>query len=87
VLEFEGSCGTSWTPASGSSVAIEQSTPEYGVNQFEISLSPQSPVADDQLVLMRIIIRQDGRRYGLPRQPFARPFAGSVGSGSHHTFR
>src|SRR4029453_18597424 len=57
VLEFEGFLRDVMNAATGSGVAIEQLHPEYGVNQFEISLSPQSPVAAaDQLVLMRIII-------------------------------
>jgi glutamine synthetase len=57
------------------------------MNQFEISLSPQSPVAAaDQLVLMRIIIGRVARRYGLRVSLSPVPFAGSVGSGSHQHF-
>ena len=52
--------------ATTSGVAIEQLHPEYGANQFEISLAPQTPVAAaDQLVLMRIIVGRVARRYGV----------------------
>ncbi|PXX11200.1 glutamine synthetase family protein [Mycolicibacterium moriokaense] len=87
VLEFEGFVRDVMDAASGSSVAIEQFHPEYGVNQFEISLSPLSPVAAaDQLVLMRVIIGRVARRYGLRVSLSPVPFAGSVGSGSHQHF-
>src|SRR6201994_1479884 len=87
VLEFEGFVRDVMDAASGSGVAIEQFHPEYGVNQFEISLSPQSPVAAaDQLVLMRIIIGRMARRHGLRVSLSPVPFAGSVGSGSHQHF-
>ena len=87
VLEFEGFVRDVTNAATGSGVAIEQFHPEYGVNQFEISLSPQSPViAADQLVLMRIIIGRVARRYGLRVSLSPVPFAGSVGSGSHQHF-
>jgi glutamine synthetase len=87
VLEFEGFVRDVTDAASGSGVAIEQFHPEYGLNQFEISLSPQSPVAAaDQLVLMRIIIGRVARRYGLRVSLSPVPFAGSVGSGSHQHF-
>jgi glutamine synthetase len=87
VLEFEGFVRDTIDAAAGSGVAIEQFHPEYGVNQFEISLSPQSPVAAaDQLVLMRIIIGRVARRYGLRVSLSPVPFAGSVGSGSHQHF-
>jgi glutamine synthetase len=87
VLEFEGFVRDVTNAASSSGAAIEQFHPEYGVNQFEISLSPQSPVAAaDQLVLMRIIIGRVARRYGLRVSLSPVPFAGSVGSGSHQHF-
>jgi len=87
VLEFEGFVRDVINAAAGSAVAIEQFHPEYGVNQFEISLSPLSPVsAADQLVLMRIIIGRVARRYGLRVSLSPVPFAGSVGSGSHQHF-
>ncbi len=87
VLEFEGFVRDVIDASTGSGVAIEQFHPEYGVNQFEISLSPQPPVAAaDQLVLMRIIIGRVARRYGLRVSLSPVPFAGSVGSGSHQHF-
>ncbi|MEN3318038.1 MAG: glutamine synthetase [Mycobacterium sp.] len=87
VLEFEGFVRDVTNAATGSGVAIEQFHPEYGVNQFEISLSPQSPVAAaDQLVLMRIIIGRVARQCGLRVSLSPVPFAGSVGSGSHQHF-
>ena len=68
-------------------VAIEQLHPEYGANQFEISLAPQTPVAAaDQLMLMRIIVGRVARRHGLRVSLSPVPFAGSVGSGAHQHF-
>jgi glutamine synthetase len=87
VLEFEGFVRDVTNAASASGAAIEQFHPEYGMNQFEISLSPLPPVAAaDQLVLMRIIIGRVARRYGLRVSLSPVPFAGSVGSGSHQHF-
>lgn len=87
VLEFEGFVRDVTNAAAASGVAIEQFHPEYGLNQFEISLSPQAPVAAaDQLVLMRTIIGRVARRYGLRVSLSPVPFAGNVGSGSHQHF-
>ncbi|MFG1932724.1 glutamine synthetase [Mycobacterium sp. NPDC048908] len=87
VLEFEGFVRDVTNAATTSGVAIEQFHPEYGRNQFEISLSPLSPVAAaDQLVLIRIIIGRVARRYGLRVSLSPVPFAGSVGSGAHQHF-
>jgi glutamine synthetase len=87
VLEFEGFVRDVTDAATASGVAIEQLHPEYGMNQFEISLAPASPVAAaDQLVLMRIIIGRVARQYGLRVSLSPVPFAGSVGSGSHQHF-
>ncbi len=87
VLEYEGFVRDVMNAATASGVAIEQFHPEYGMNQFEISLSPQSPVAAaDQLVLMRIIVGRAARQYGLRVSLSPVPFAGSVGSGAHQHF-
>lgn len=87
VLEFEGLVRDVTDAATGSGVSIEQFHPEYGVNQFEISLTPQPPVAAaDQLQLMRIIVGRVARRYGLRVSLSPVPFAGSVGSGAHQHF-
>lgn len=87
VLEFEGFVRDVTDAATGSGVAIEQFHPEYGANQFEISLAPQAPVAAaDQLVLMRIIVGRVARRHGLRVSLSPVPFAGSVGCGAHQHF-
>jgi glutamine synthetase len=87
VLEFEGFVREVFSAAAASGVALEQLHPEYGINQFEISLSPLAPVAAaDQLVLMRIIIGRVARQYGMRVSLSPVPFAGSVGSGSHQHF-
>jgi glutamine synthetase len=73
--------------ATAAGVGIEQFHPEYGVNQFEISLTPRSPVAAaDQLVLTRIIISRVARDHGMRVSLSPVPFAGSVGSGAHQHF-
>src|SRR6201991_1619053 len=84
VLEFEGFVRDVTNAATSSGVSIEQFHPEYGVNQFEISLTPQSPIAAaDQLLLMRIIVGRVARQHGLRASLSPVPFAGSVGSGAH----
>ena len=87
VLEFEGFVRDVTNAATSSGVSIEQFHPEYGLNQFEISLTPQSPIAAaDQLLLMRIIIGRVARKYGMRVSLSPVPFAGSVGSGAHQHF-
>ena len=87
VLEYEGFVRDVTDAATSSGVSIEQFHPEYGVNQFEISLTPQSPVAAaDQLMLMRMIVGRAARRHGLRVSLSPVPFAGSVGSGAHQHF-
>jgi glutamine synthetase len=87
VLEHEKFVREVTAAATLAGVAIEQFHPEYGANQFEISLAPQSPVAAaDQLVLLRIIVGRAARRHGLRVSLSPTPFAGSVGSGAHQHF-
>ncbi|KGI70903.1 glutamine synthetase family protein [Mycolicibacterium rufum] len=87
VLEFEGFVRDVTAAATASGVAIEQFHPEYGANQFEISLAPQKPVAAaDSVTLMRIIIGRVARKYGVRVSLSPVPFAGSVGSGAHQHF-
>jgi glutamine synthetase len=87
VLEYEGFVRDVTNAATGSGVSIEQLHPEYGVNQFEISLTPQSPTAAaDQLLLTRMIVGRAARQYGLRVSMSPVPFAGSVGSGAHQHF-
>jgi glutamine synthetase len=87
VHEHEGFVRDVTAAAALSGVVIEQFHPECGANQFEISLTPQSPVAAaDQLVLTRIIIARVARRYGLRVSLSPAPFVGDVGCGAHQHF-
>jgi glutamine synthetase len=87
VLEHEDFVRDVTTSAADAGIGIEQFHPEYGQNQFEISLSPLAPVAAaDQLVLMRMVIGRAARRYGVRVSFSPVPFAGSVGSGAHQHF-
>lgn len=87
VLEHEGFVRDVIVAANAAGVGIEQLHPEYGLNQFEISLTPRSPVAAaDQLILTRIIISRVARTYGMRVSLSPVPFAGSVGSGAHQHF-
>lgn len=87
VLEFEGFVRDVTEDAVRCGVAIEQLHPEYGANQFEISLAPRTPVAAaDQLVLTRIIVGRAARRHGMRVSLSPVPFAGKVGSGAHQHF-
>lgn len=87
VLEHEAFVRDVTAAANLAGVVIEQFHPEYGANQFEISLAPQSPVtAADQLVLLRIVVSRAARRHGLRVSLSPVPFAGSVGSGAHQHF-
>jgi glutamine synthetase len=87
VLEHEAFVRDVIAAASASGVAIEQLHPEYGANQFEVSLAPQSPVAAaDQLVLTRIIVGRVARRHGVRVSLSPAPFVGSIGCGAHQHF-
>ncbi|MEE3064466.1 MAG: glutamine synthetase family protein [Actinomycetota bacterium] len=87
VLEREAFVRDVIASAASSGVGIEQLHPEYGANQFEISLRPLSPVAAaDQLVLTRIIVSRAARRHGLRVSLSPVPFADDVGSGAHQHF-
>jgi glutamine synthetase len=87
VLEHETFVRDVIIAATAAGVGIEQFHPEYGTNQFEISLTPQAPVAAaDQLVLTRIIIGRVARRYGMRVSMSPTPFADNVGSGAHQHF-
>ena len=87
VLEHEAFVRDVNVAAAAAGVGIEQFHPEYGANQFEISLAPLAPVAAaDQLALTRLIIGRAARRHGLRVSLSPAPFAGSVGSGAHQHF-
>lgn len=84
VLEHEAFIRDVIAAAATAGVGIEQFHPEYGVNQFEISLLPASPVAAaDQLVLMRTILGRVARGHGVRVSLSPVPFAGGVGNGAH----
>lgn len=87
VLEFEGFIRDVMAAMAAAGVGVEQFHPEYGVNQFELSLTPAAPVeAADQLVLARILIGRAARAHGIRVSLSPVPFAGSVGSGAHQHF-
>ncbi len=87
VLEHEAFVRDVTGAAAATGVGIEQLHPEYGANQFEISLSPLPPVAAaDQLALIRLIIGRAARRHGMRVSLSPAPFAGEFGSGAHQHF-
>lgn len=87
VLEYETFVRDALAAMATAGVHVEQFHPEYGVNQFEMSLAPASPVAAaDQLVLARILLGRAARRHGMRVTFSPVPFAGSVGSGAHQHF-
>ncbi|PRC61213.1 hypothetical protein C6A85_11260, partial [Mycobacterium sp. ITM-2017-0098] len=49
--------------ATASGVAIEQLHPEYGMNQFEISLAPLPPVAGERKMLVGTGTDTSRKRY------------------------
>jgi glutamine synthetase len=87
VLEYEGFLRELMAAMDTAGVAVEQLHPEYGVNQFEMSLVRKTPVAAaDQLVLARLVIGRVARRYGVRASLSPVPFAGEVGCGAHQHF-
>ncbi|BBY30169.1 glutamine synthetase family protein [Mycolicibacterium sediminis] len=87
VLEFEGFVRDVTEAAASAGVLIEQLHPEYGANQFEMSLAPRTPVAAaDALVLAKIVVARVARAHGVRVSLSPVPFAGSVGSGAHQHF-
>ncbi len=87
VLEHEAFVRDVNSAATAAGIAIEQFHPEYGANQFEISLAPNTPVAAaDHLVAMRLVVARAARRHGMRISLSPTPFAGSVGSGAHQHF-
>ena len=87
VLEHETFIRDVTASAGLAGIGIEQFHPEYGPNQFELSLAPQSPVAAaDQLVLTKLVLGRTARKYGMRVSFSPVPFAGMVGSGAHQHF-
>jgi glutamine synthetase len=87
LLEHEAFVRDVIATATASGVGIDQFHPEYGPNQFEMALTPLSPVAAaDQLVLTRLLVGRVARRYGVRVSLSPAPFADGVGSGAHQHF-
>jgi glutamine synthetase len=87
VLEHEGFVRDVMAAMAAAEVTVEQFHPEYGVNQFEMSLAPTSPVAAaDQLVLARIVLARAARNHGMRVSLSPVPFDGGVGCGAHQHF-
>ena len=63
---------------------VEQIHTEYGHDQLEVSLAPDTPVATaDAVILTRIVLGRSAARHGL-RISFAPvPFEGAAGNGAH----
>ena len=70
-----GSCGTSPTRRRVPASSIEQFHPEYGLNQFEISLTPQSPIAAADQLLLDADHRRPGRQ---AVRPAGQPVPGAL---------
>jgi glutamine synthetase len=65
-------------------IAVEQLHPEYAPGQFEVSVAPSDPVAAaDDLVLLRLTVRQVARRHGYQASFAPAVLPGEVGNGSH----
>ena len=87
VLEHEGFVRDLMAVMLAAGVPVEQFHPEYGANQFEMSLAPAAPVAAaDQLVLARLLIGRVARNHGLRVSLSPVPFAAGAGNGAHQHF-
>lgn len=63
---------------------IEQLHTEYGHDQLEISLAPDTPVAAaDAVILARIVLSRAAARHGLRISFSPVPFDGAAGNGAH----
>ncbi|KRE29911.1 glutamine synthetase [Mycobacterium sp. Soil538] len=63
---------------------VEQLHTEYGHDQFEISLAPDTPVAAaDAVILARIVLSRAAARHGLRISFSPVPFDGAAGNGAH----
>ncbi|NYJ73530.1 glutamine synthetase family protein [Allobranchiibius huperziae] len=73
--------------AQAGGLRIEQLHSEYGPQQFEFSLAPQSPVdAADAVVLAKLLVGRTARRHGMRASFSPKPFHGAVGNGAHQHF-
>ncbi|WP_029111862.1 glutamine synthetase family protein [Mycobacterium sp. URHB0044] len=65
-------------------LSIEQIHTEYGHDQLEVSLAPDSAVAvADAVILARIVIGRAAARHGLKISFSPVPFEGAAGNGAH----
>jgi glutamine synthetase len=72
------------TSAERAGLGIEQIHTEYGHDQIEVSLAPDTPVATaDAVILARIVIGRVAARHGLQISFSPVPFEGGAGNGAH----
>ena len=72
------------TTAERAGLSIEQLHTEYGHDQLEVSLAPDTPVAAaDAAILARIVIGRAAARHGLRISFSPVPFEGGAGNGAH----
>jgi glutamine synthetase len=65
-------------------LSIEQIHTEYGHDQIEVSLAPDTPVATaDAVILARIVLGRAAARHGLRISFSPVPFEGAAGNGAH----
>jgi glutamine synthetase len=65
-------------------VPVEQMHAEYGIGQFEVSLSPADPLRSaDDVVLARLLIGRVAREQGMLVSFSPLPFDGGAGNGAH----
>lgn len=72
------------TAAERAGVRIDQLHTEYGHDQLEVSLPPDTPVAAvDAVIAARIVISRAAARHGLRISFSPVPFEGAAGNGAH----
>ncbi len=65
-------------------LSVEQIHTEYGHDQLEVSLAPDTPVATaDAVILTRIVLGRAAARHGLQISFSPVPFEGAAGNGAH----
>ena len=78
------SWSTSPPPPSAPGCRVEQIHTEYGHDQLEVSLAPNTPVAAvDTVAAARIVIGRAAARHGLRISFSPVPFEGEAGNGAH----
>jgi glutamine synthetase len=72
------------TSAERAGLRVEQIHTEYGHDQLEVSLAPETPVGTaDAVILARIVISRAAARHGLRISFSPVPFEGAAGNGAH----